>query len=126
LIVVDYLQLLRPENPKEPRYLQVGQSAKRLKELAREANVPVLCLAQLNREVETRKDGRPMLSDLRDSGEIEQDADIVLLLHRLDADDRDPVHRVDLIVAKQRNGPTATVELDYHRAFTRFEERAPA
>jgi replicative DNA helicase len=124
-VVVDYLQLIRPDNPRDPRHLQVGQSAKRLKELAREAGVSVLCLAQLNREVEGRPGGRPLLSDLRDSGEVEQDADVVLLLHRLDADELAPVHRVDLIVAKQRNGPTGTVALEYHRPFTRFEERVP-
>jgi len=125
LLVVDYLQLLRPENPKEPRYLQVGASAKRLKELAREAGVAVLCLAQLNRQAENRPDGMPRLSDLRDSGEVEQDADVVLLLHRLDTDEMASIHRVDLVVAKQRNGPTGTVPLDYHRPFTRFEEWVP-
>lgn len=126
LVVVDYLQLMKPENPKEPRYLQVGTSGRLLKELARRAGVTVLCLAQLNREVEARGDGKPRLSDLRDSGEIEQDADAVMLLHRLDDGEQLPVHRVDLILAKNRSGPVGTFGLDYHRVFTRFEERVPA
>ena len=122
-VVVDYLQLVRPENTKEPRYLQVGAAAKRLKDLAREAGICVVCLAQLNREVESRGDGRPRLSDLRDSGEVEQDADVVMLLHRLEDDESKPIHEVDLIIAKNRNGPTGDVQLEFHRPFTRFEAR---
>lgn len=125
LVVVDYLQLIRPADPREPRYLQVGGMARRLKELARQSGVPVVALAQLNRESENRPDGRPRLSDLRDSGEIEQHADTVLLLHRLDAAETDPTHRVDLILGKNRNGPTRTVELEFNRRLARFEERHP-
>jgi replicative DNA helicase len=125
LIVIDYLQLLRPENPRDPRHLQVGTSAKRLKELARETSAAVLVCAQLNREVEARGDGRPRLSDLRDSGEVEQDADVVFLLHRLDSDPAKLTHDVDLIVSKNRNGPTGDVPLSYQRVYTRFEPRSP-
>ncbi len=125
LLVVDYLQLLRPDNPRDPRYLQVGMSAKRLKELARESGLAVLALAQLSRSIESREDGRPRLSDLRDSGEVEQDADVVMMLHKLDDDELKPIHRVDLVVAKNRNGPTGTVTLDFLRPFARFDEPVP-
>lgn len=124
LVIVDYLQLLRPENPKEPRYLQIGAAMKILKELAKTAGVAVLCLAQLNREVESGgADGEPQLSHLRDSGEIEQDADVVMFLRRLQNDPALPTHDVDLKVAKQRNGPTGVVNLIYQRPFTRFVPR---
>lgn len=125
LVIVDYLQLLRPDNPKDPRHLQVGASCKRLKQLAKEAGIAVVCLAQLNREISNRTDSTPRLSDLRDSGEIEQDADVVMLLNRLDDNTELSVHQVDLILAKNRNGPTGVFPFDYCRAITRFEERAP-
>lgn len=125
LFVVDYLQLLRPENPKDPRYIQVGAASRALKQLARETGAAVLCLAQLNREIESRGDPKPKMSDLRDSGEVEQDADVVLLLHRLDDDDQLAAHRVDVIVAKNRHGPRGDVGFNYVRQFARFEERTP-
>lgn len=120
LIVLDYIQLLAPENPREARHLQVGAQARALKTLARELNVPVLALAQLNREIEHRNDPRPRLADLRDSGELEQHADIVLLLHE-PKEQPDP-HRaaVEVLVAKNRNGPTGTATLARVRATTRF------
>jgi len=122
LAVVDYLQLLRPENPRDNRTQQVGTLARRVKQAARECGVPVLCLCQLNREVESRTGGRPKLSDLRESGEIEQHADMVLLLHRdpgLSADD--PTWPVEVIVAKNRNGPVGDAPLRYKRATMTFE-----
>lgn len=122
LIVIDYLQLLKSENPRDPRHLQIGMSTKTARNLAGELKCPVLCLAQLNREVESRG-GAPRLSDLRDSGEIEQDADVVMFLHRLTSDRSLPVHDIDLIIEKQRNGPIGTVELSYSRSHTRFTER---
>lgn len=126
VVIVDYLQLLEPDNPRDNKNLQVGASCKRLKRLAKEAGVAVVCLAQLNREsVKRTADAEPRLSDLRDSGEIEQDADVVMLLHRLDNNAELPVHQVDLILAKNRNGPTGVFPFDYHRSITRFEERAP-
>lgn len=125
VVIVDYLQLLEADNPRDNKNLQVGASCKRLKRLAKEAGVAVVCLAQLNRESANRNDPTPRLSDLRDSGEIEQDADVVMLLHRLDNNAELSVHQVDLILAKNRNGPTGVFPFDYQRSITRFEERAP-
>jgi len=121
LVCVDYLQLVTPENPKEPRRDQVGMVARRLKALARELDVPVLALAQLNRESENRVDRKPRLSDLRESGEIEQHADLVMLLHR----DDDRPDLLELLVRKNRNGPTGEVTLTFHRETFRFEDLAP-
>jgi len=107
LLVVDYLQLVEPESRRDPRHEQVGQMSRRFKLLARELEVPVVVLAQLNREVENRTGQKPRLSDLRESGAIEADADVVLLLHEPDKDAED----LDVIVAKNRNGPKGEVRL---------------
>ena len=129
-IVIDYLQLIQPDDPRDPRQEQVAKMARRLKALARELRVPILCLAQLNRQAEDTRDHRPKLSHLRESGAIEQDADVVMFVHRKDyyksADDDGEDHRGEalIIVAKQRNGPTDDVELTWMREFTRFEDRA--
>ncbi|HEY7155008.1 MAG TPA: replicative DNA helicase [Gemmataceae bacterium] len=120
LLVVDYLQLIEPENRRDPRHEQVGQISRRLKGLARELRIPVLALAQLNREIENRKCQRPRLSDLRESGSIEADADTVILMHKPVADN-DP-DRLELLIAKQRNGPTGEVALTFRRNQMRFEE----
>ncbi len=127
LVVVDYMQLIRPENSRDPRQEQVAKMARGLKLLAREVKVPVLCLAQLNREVEDRTKHRPRLSDLRESGAIEQDADVVLLLHREEMY-RSPEDKsestegiANLIIAKQRNGPCCDVRLAWFGKYTRFE-----
>jgi replicative DNA helicase len=124
------LQLIEPDNPKDPRQEQVAKIARRLKGLAREMNVPVLCLAQLNRQAEDSKDHVPRLSHLRESGAIEQDADVVMFVHREEyyrrGDDRDDVAgQAEIIVAKQRNGPVDSVELIWRKEFTRFEDKAP-
>lgn len=126
LVVVDYLQLLRPENPQENRTQQVGLMARRVKQLARECDVPVLCLCQLNRQAEQRgADHRPRLSDLRESGEIEAHADaVVMLAPQPDQDQGAAVWLIDAVVAKNRNGPTGDVTLAYRRACTRFENAA--
>jgi replicative DNA helicase len=131
LIVVDYLQLIEPENPADPRQEQVAKIARRLKGLARELSVPLLCLAQLNRQAEATKDNRPRMSHLRESGAIEQDADVVMFVHREEyymtheeAKERELAGKADLIVAKQRNGPTDDVKLTWRQEFTRFENRA--
>ncbi len=130
LIVIDYLQLIEPDNPKDPRQEQVARIARRLKGMARELKVPVLCLAQLNRQAEMAKENRPRLSHLRESGAIEQDADVVMFVHRdeyfeTSEEDRAQVAgEADLIVAKQRNGPTGDVKLTWKKEFTRFENRA--
>ena len=129
-IVIDYLQLIQPDDPKDPRQEQVAKMARRLKALARELKVPILCLAQLNRQAEDTRDHRPKLSHLRESGAIEQDADVVMFVHRKDyyksSDDDGDDHQGEalLIVAKQRNGPVDDVELTWLREFTRFEDRA--
>ncbi len=131
LIVIDYLQLIQPDDPRDPRQEQVAKMARRLKGLARELKVPVLCLAQLNRQAEAGKDGhRPRLSHLRESGAIEQDADVVILIHREEyycqsreeAQERQVAGQGELIVAKQRNGPTGIIKLAWFEKYTRFED----
>jgi replicative DNA helicase len=128
-IVIDYLQLIQPDDPRDPRQEQVAKMARRLKALARELRIPVLCLAQLNRQTEQGKEGhRPKLSHLRESGAIEQDADVVMFIHREEyyhtreeAMEKGICGQADLIVAKQRNGPTGDVKLAWFDKFTRFE-----
>ena len=126
LIVIDYLQLIEPDNPKDPRQEQVAKIARRLKGLARELDVPVLCLAQLNRQAETAKDNKPRLSHLRESGAIEQDADVVAFVHReeyyqTNDDDRERVKgEADIIISKQRNGPIGDIKLIWRHEYTRF------
>ena len=130
LIVIDYLQLIQPDNSSDPRQEQVAKIARRLKGLARELKVPILCLSQLNRQVEDSRNNRPKLSHLRESGAIEQDADVVMFVHResyfhkgedTEHNETDAV----IIIEKQRNGPTGDVELNWEREFTRFSDRAP-
>jgi len=127
LVAIDYLQLIEPDNPKDQRQEQVARIARRLKGMARELNVPVLCLAQLNRQAEAAKENRPRLSHLRESGAIEQDADVVMFVHRdeyyeTNEEDRARVAgEADVIVAKQRNGPTGDVKLVWKGEYTRFE-----
>lgn len=130
LIVIDYLQLIEPDNPKDPRQEQVAKIARRLKGLAREMEVPVLCLAQLNRQAEEGKDHRPRLSHLRESGAIEQDADVVMFVHREEyyhrgEDASQYAGQAEIIIAKQRNGPVGEIELTWEKEFTRFSDRAP-
>lgn len=130
LIVIDYLQLIEPDNPKDPRQEQVARIARRLKGLAREMDVPVLCLAQLNRQAEDARDHKPKLSHLRESGAIEQDADVVMFVHREEYFHRSEeaeqyAGQAEIIVAKQRNGPIGQIELIWKKEFTRFEDKAP-
>jgi replicative DNA helicase len=130
LVVVDYLQLIEPDNPRDPRQEQVARIARRLKGMARELRVPVLCLAQLNRQAEDAKDHRPRLSHLRESGAIEQDADVVMFVHREEyyrhgEDRREHAGEAELIIAKQRNGPVGEVPLTWLREYTRFVDRSP-
>jgi len=121
LIIVDYLQLIEPDDGKAPREQQVAQIVRRLKALAKEMDVPVIALAQLNRGVELREDKRPRLADLRESGSIEQDADLVLFLHRPETyNPEDRPHEADVIVAKHRNGPTGIITLTWVRESMRF------
>jgi replicative DNA helicase len=121
--VVDYLQLLSPTDPKVAREQQVAEASRGLKSLAKELNVPVLVLSQLNRSSE-KENRTPKLADLRESGSIEQDADVVLMLARpKDADEKFQVaaDSAELIVAKQRNGPVGELRLTFLRDITRFE-----
>jgi replicative DNA helicase len=124
---VDYLQLMHiGERRVESRQQEITEISRYVKALARELNIPVVVMSQLNRAPEGREDHRPRMSDLRESGSIEQDADVVILLHREDyyhrgEKDYNPDNRAELIIAKQRNGPTASVELVFREKVTRFE-----
>jgi replicative DNA helicase len=128
LIIVDYMQLMRPEDPRVNRVEQVGQISRGLKVLARELNVPVIGLSQLSRAPEQRtgpERGRPMLSDLRESGSIEQDADVVAFIFReaLYNEEADP-SEAELIIAKHRNGPTGSVDMVFLEQYPRFVDKA--
>lgn len=123
LIIIDYLQLIEPEDKRAPREQQIAQITRRLKFLAKELSVPVVALAQLNRGVELRDDKRPRLADLRESGAIEQDADIVMFLHRPEMyDPEDHPGEAEIIVAKHRNGPTGIIRLGFKKQFMQFED----
>jgi len=130
LIVIDYLQLIEPDNSRDPRQEQVAKIARRLKGMARELEVPLLCLSQLNRQAEDSKDHRPRLSHLRESGAIEQDADVVMFVHREEYYHRGEekaqyAGQAEIIIAKQRNGPIGDVPLTWEGDFTKFSDRAP-
>ncbi len=129
LLVVDYIQLMNGRGRFENRTLELASISRSLKGLAKELNIPVIVLSQLSRAPEARADHRPQLSDLRESGALEQDADVVALIFREDAYNRDPHHEnagiAELILAKQRNGPTGTVKLAFLREQTRFANLAP-
>ncbi len=127
LIVVDYLQLMGSGGRVENRQQEISAISRSLKGLAKELEVPVLALSQLSRAPEARTDRRPQLSDLRESGAIEQDADVVMFIYRESVYKPTEENRgsAELIIAKQRNGPTDTVNLVFLREFTRFENRAP-
>jgi len=126
MIIVDYLQLLRPDGRVESRVEQVGQMSRGLKILARELEVPVIALSQLNRGVESRTDKVPMLSDLRESGQIEQDADLVMFIYRDDYynEDSEREGEADIIIAKHRNGPVGKVVLTFQHEFPKFRNFA--
>ncbi len=124
LVVVDYLQLMRGDARAENRVQEISYISRSLKGLARELNVPVLALSQLSRAVESRTEKRPMLSDLRESGALEQDADIVMFIYREDMYDEttDRQNIADIIIAKHRNGPTGVVSLYFRKELTQFME----
>jgi replicative DNA helicase len=122
LIIVDYLQLMRPDHTIESRVQQVGEMSRGLKILARELNVPVIALSQLSRAVESRTDKRPILSDLRESGQIEQDADLVAFIYREEYYDKESEREgiADIIIAKHRNGALGDVELTFAKEYPKF------
>lgn len=122
LVVIDYLQLIDPDNRRDSRQEQVSAISRRLKFLARELEIPVIALAQVNRSSEDRQDHRPRLADLRESGAIEQDADTVMLLHRPELHEPGQYEGiVEVLIGKQRNGPTGDITLTYLKQYMRFE-----
>jgi replicative DNA helicase len=128
MVIIDYLQLMTSGKKVESRQQEVSEFSRALKLLAKELQVPVIALSQLNRGPEQRSDKMPALSDLRESGSLEQDADMVILLHRDSAYEKESTRpgEADLIVAKHRNGPTKTVTVAFQGHFSRFQDMAPA
>ncbi len=126
LIVLDYLQLMRGFGHMESRQQEISEISRSIKALARELNVPILALSQLSRAVEGRQDHRPQLSDLRESGAIEQDADVVVMLMREEYYNptEENQNKADVIIGKQRNGPVGTFRLAFLKEFVRFENLA--
>ena len=126
LVVVDYIQLMSSGSRAESRQQELSDISRSLKSLARELDIPIIALSQLNRSVETRADHRPMMSDIRESGAIEQDADVIMFLYRDDYynPETDERNVAEVIIAKQRNGPTGTIKLTWQPKYTRFVNMA--
>ncbi|MDQ3940821.1 MAG: replicative DNA helicase, partial [Actinomycetota bacterium] len=128
LVIIDYLQLMQSPRKSENRQQEVSEISRNLKILARELEVPVVCASQLNRGVEYRADKRPFLGDLRESGSIEQDSDVVMFIYRDEVynPDSEAKGEAELIVAKHRNGPTGVVRLAFMNQYTKFASIAKA
>jgi len=126
LLVIDYLQLMQSRRS-DNRVQEISEISRGLKQVARELNIPVVALSQLSRAVESRAGHKPLLSDLRESGSIEQDADVVMLIYREDRYDPETTRKgiADIDIAKHRNGSTATVHLRFFEATTRFADFEP-
>jgi len=126
LLIIDYLQLIEPRNPQSNIVQQISEISRSLKGLARELNIPVLALSQLSRAVEQRTPQRPRLSDLRESGSLEQDADVVLFIYREDKYRADPTNQgiAEIIIAKHRNGPVGSVKLHFDEKTVSFSDVA--
>ena len=129
LVIIDYLQLMRTNERAERRDLAIGEISSSMKALAKELNLPVIALSQLNRKLEERGDKRPILSDLRESGNLEQDADLVIFIYRDEVYNKDETNPnkglAEILLRKQRNGPTGEVVLRFNGAYTRFDDLAP-
>lgn len=128
LIMIDYLQMMSLKQRVDSREREVAEISKSLKAIAKELQVPVIALAQLNRGVDSRADRRPMISDLRESGSIEQDADVIMMLYRddyYDKEDPDKAGAAEVIIGKQRNGATGTVKMRFDAKFNRFRDAEP-
>jgi replicative DNA helicase len=126
LIIVDYLQLMQVPGNKENRATEISEISRSLKALAKELHVPVIALSQLNRSLEQRTDKKPVMSDLRESGAIEQDADVIMMIYREEVYDKNTTRKgiADIIIAKQRNGPTGEIQLTFLGEYTKFENLA--
>jgi replicative DNA helicase len=127
MIIIDYLQLMQVPGNKENRATEISEISRSLKAMAKELNVPVVALSQLNRALEQRNDKRPVMSDLRESGAIEQDADLILFIYRDEVYDKESRNKgiAEIIIGKQRNGPIDTVKLTFLGQYTKFENYAP-
>jgi replicative DNA helicase len=127
LIVLDYLQLMRVAGSTENRATEISEISRSMKALARELEVPVIALSQLNRSVEQRQDKKPVMSDLRESGAIEQDADVIVFIYREEVYNQNTTRKgiADINIAKQRNGPIGEFPLTFLGRYTRFENYAP-